>query len=39
MFTPGGFYGIPIERVAGSALGADKPQNAWAVNAGTRLRF
>jgi len=39
MFTPGAFYEIPIERVAGTALGADKPENAWAINAGTRLRF
>ena len=38
MFTPGEFYEIPIARVAGDALGG-KPQNAWAVNAGTRLRF
>jgi len=39
LFTPGAFYEIPIERVAGSALGSDKPENAWAINAGTRLRF
>ena len=38
LFTPGEFYELPIARVAGDALGGN-PQNAWAVNAGTRLRF
>ena len=38
LFTPGEFYEIPIARVAGDALGG-QPQNAWAVNAGTRMRF
>ncbi len=38
LFTPGEFYEVPIARVAGNALGGN-PQNAWAVNAGTRLRF
>ena len=38
LFTPGEFYELPIARVAGDALGGS-PENAWAVNAGTRLRF
>jgi len=38
LFTPGEFYELPIARVAGTALGG-APQQAWAVNAGTRMRF
>ena len=44
VFLPGEFYDIPIARVAGDALGPSttangEAQSAWAINAGTRMRF
>ncbi|MEN0064936.1 MAG: hypothetical protein AAGA48_22515 [Myxococcota bacterium] len=37
--VPGGFYGIPIDRVAGNALGSDNPQFPWAAHGGIRVSF
>ncbi len=36
---PGEFYTIPIDRVAGTALGSTDPAMPWSVYGGTRVRF
>lgn len=36
---PGAFYAIPIDRVAGTALGSPDPASPWAVYGGTRVQF
>jgi len=39
MLLPGAYYGIPITRVAGDALGSSDPKPAWDAGAGASLRF
>ena len=36
---PGAFQGIPVDRVAGTALGSTDPAAPWALYAGARLNF
>lgn len=36
---PGPFYGIVVDRVAGSALGSPDPASPWSVYGGTRVEF
>ncbi|MEM6926612.1 MAG: hypothetical protein AAF602_06775 [Myxococcota bacterium] len=36
---PGGFYGIEIDRLAGTALGSSSPQVPWAAQGGIRVDF
>lgn len=37
--SPGAFYRTEIDRVAGSALGAESPAPAWALYGGARMEF
>ena len=39
VFLPGGFYSIPVGRIAGTALGSDDPQMLWDASAGANVRF
>lgn len=39
VIVPGAFYAFPIDRVAGTALGAPDPATPWSVYAGTRVTF
>ncbi len=39
IFLPGAFYEIPIDRIAGSALGSTDPANFWTVSFGTKVLF
>jgi hypothetical protein len=37
--TPGSFYTLEIDRVAGTALGSTQPVPAWSTYAGVRVGF
>ena len=39
VFLPGGFYSIPVGRIAGTALGSNDPQMLWDASAGANVRF
>ncbi len=39
ILSPGGFYAIEIDRVAGSALGSSTPRRPWAIHTGMRVYF
>jgi hypothetical protein len=37
--VPGAFYGITVDRVAGTALGSPNPAMPWSIYGGTRVTF
>jgi hypothetical protein len=39
VFLPGQYYRIPINRVAGTALGSEDAAAPWAMNGGVHVRF